>query len=248
MNIWEIAILRSIDHRGGEAANKQIYTDLESGAFINLTENDLRRTQHGNRKAYQNQVRSHLANLKQSKDIQKVSHGVYAITAEGMKRIEEADTGGDTVTPHIRIFPHSQEEFPFEDDLTAWLLTALRGGGGVYHLRRADRVKNLPPGSLVLFRYGQKLVGEAVVRKGKEVFSEKLKIRALSGKEVKYEAQVTFAPSSIRLYAPPIAVQQIQPYIKEKDLMKYAGVYVKLDWAIYARILAEVISRGVFVL
>jgi len=151
------------------------------------------------------------------------------------------------LTSHIRIFPHSQEEFPSEDSLTTWLLTGLRGRGGVYHLRSAKQVKDLPPGSLVLFRYGQKLVGEAVVKKGKEIFSEKLKERTLSGKEAEYEAQVTFDPSSIRLYAPPIPVERIQPHT-EKNLLTYPGAYVELDWTIYARILEELISRGMFIL
>ena len=150
-------------------------------------------------------------------------------------------------TSHIRIFPHSQKEFPSEDSLTTWLITSLRGRGGVYYLRSADAVKVLPPGSLVLFRYGQKIVGEAIVWKGKEVFSEKVRDRTLNGEEEEYGAQVTLAPSSVRLYAPPLPVDRIQPHT-EKDLVKYAGAYVELDWAIYPRILAEVISRGVFIL
>ncbi len=89
MNVWEIAILKSIDYRGGEADTQQIYTDMESGAFIALNENDLRTTKYGGRPAYQHQVRSHLSNLTQAGDIQKVSRGVYSITAKGMKRIQQ---------------------------------------------------------------------------------------------------------------------------------------------------------------
>src|SRR5205807_1304193 len=99
---------------------------------------------------------------------------------------------------HIRIFPHSQKEFPSLDSLMIWLLNALRGKGGVYNLRSADSIKDLPSGSVVLFRYGHNIVGEAVVWKEKEVYSEKLKERTLSGEDEEYEAQVTFAPSSIR--------------------------------------------------
>lgn len=89
MNVWEIVILKSIDYRGGEADTQQIYTDMESGAFIALTEKHLRVTKYGDRPAYQHQVRSHLSNLTKSKDIQKVSRGVYSITAKGMKRIQQ---------------------------------------------------------------------------------------------------------------------------------------------------------------
>lgn len=147
-------------------------------------------------------------------------------------------------TSHIRIFPHNKKEFPTENSLTMWLLTSLRGSGGVYHLVTADRVKDLPPGSLVLFRYEQNIVGEAIVRKGKEVFQKKLKAMTQSGEVGVYEAQVTFVPSSIRLYAPPIIVKQIEP--PGKDLITYPGVYAKLNWTIYARIL-EFMSRGEFI-
>jgi hypothetical protein len=53
---------------------------------------------------------------------------------------------------HIRIFPHSKEEFPSLDMLTTWLLTALKARGGRYLIRSANAVADLPTGSLVLFR------------------------------------------------------------------------------------------------
>jgi len=72
-----------------------------------------------------------------------------------------------------------------------------------------------------------------------------------SGEEVEYEAHVTFAPSSIRLYAPPVPVVQIQHHMNEhhidKNIVKSARVYAKLDWNIYACILKEVVSRGTFI-
>src|SRR6266487_6319741 len=123
-------------------------------------------------------------------------------------------------TPQIRIFPHSKEEFPSEDSLRTWLLTALRGRGGVYYLLNRDAVRDLPPGSIVLFRYGQKIVGEAVVRKEKEPFNGTS--RTLAGKEEEYEAQVTFPSSSIRLYAPPLPVENIDC---DRDLVTFAGGY-----------------------
>ena len=146
----------------------------------------------------------------------------------------------------VRIFPHSQKEFPSEDTLRTWLLTGLPGRAGVYHLRNADGVRDLAVGSIVLFRYGHKIVGEAVVWKGKETFPEKVKDRTLTGEEEEYGAQVTFAPSSIRLYAPPVSVERIQQHLK-KDVVKFAGAYTELDWDIYAKVLQEVVSRGCFI-
>jgi hypothetical protein len=146
----------------------------------------------------------------------------------------------------VRIFPHSQNEFPSEDTLRAWLLTGLPGRGGVYHLRNADAVRDLAVGSVVLFRYGHRIVGEAIVWKPKENLPEKVKDRTLTGEEQEYGAQITFAPSSIRVYAPPLPVEIIQQHIT-KDVVKFAGAYTELDWSIYAKVLQEVVARGTFV-
>jgi hypothetical protein len=154
--------------------------------------------------------------------------------------------------PQVRIFPHSVEkEFPSEESLKEWLLGDLRQElRGVYRLRTASCVKDLPPGSIVLFRYGQGIVGEGVVWKGKELLNPRAKEKTKTGEEAEYAAQVTFAPSSIRLYVPPLSVGLIQDHMKEhhfgKNIVKYAGAYAELDWKIYACILKEVVSRGTF--
>jgi hypothetical protein len=146
----------------------------------------------------------------------------------------------------VRIFPHSQQEFPSEDGLPTWLVTALRGRGGVYLLRHADAVRSVAPGSVVLFRYSNHIVGEAVVWRDKEVFAEKVRDRTLTGEEAEYGAQVIFVPSSIRLYAPPVPVERLQPHL-DKDVVKFPGAYTDLDWAIYGVVLQEVVSRGTFI-
>jgi hypothetical protein len=151
--------------------------------------------------------------------------------------------------PQVRIFPHSVEkEFPSEESLKEWLLGDLRQGGGVYRLRTTNRVKDLPPGSIVLFRYGKGIVGEAVVRKGKELLNPGVEETTKTGEVVEYPAQVTFAPSSIRLYAPPVPVEAIQRHMNEhhiaKNIVTFPGAYVELDWEIYACILKEVVSGG----
>jgi hypothetical protein len=144
--------------------------------------------------------------------------------------------------PQVRIFPHSVEkEFPSEESLKEWLLGDLRQGGGVYRLRTTNCVKDLPPGSIVLFRYGKGIVGEAVVRKGKELLNPRVKEKTKTGEVVEYPAQVTFAPSSIRIYASPVPVEAIQRHMNEqhiaKNIVKSPRVYAKLDWEIYACIL-----------
>ena len=141
--------------------------------------------------------------------------------------------------PQVRIFPHNTEEFPERDDLMTWLLNGLRGRGGEYHLTSADAVADLPPGSIVLFRHGNEIIGEAVVRKGKELCSGKA-----------YGAQVTFAPSSIRLYSPPLGIDRIQPIVNESQIKKDLSIarsYYILNWDIYGRILKELVSTGAFI-
>ena len=87
MNVWEKAILRSIHSRGGQADTRQIYDDMESGTFIVLTKEHLKKTEHGGRPKYQHQVRSHLSNLKQAGDVDKAERGKYSITKQGKIRI-----------------------------------------------------------------------------------------------------------------------------------------------------------------
>lgn len=144
----------------------------------------------------------------------------------------------------VRVFPHSQQEFPTEDSLRTWLLTGLRGRGGVYHLRDANAVKDPPVGTVVLFRYGQRIIGEALVSRAKETFPQKVKVRILTAEEVEYSAQITFAPSSIRLYAPPLPIERLQDELPEKDVEKFPLAYHKLEWGVYAKVLQHVITQG----
>jgi hypothetical protein len=53
-------------------------------------------------------------------------------------------------------------------------------------------------------------------------------------------------PSSIRLYAPPLPVERLQPHLG-KDVVKFAGAYTDLEWGIYGIVLQEVVSRGTFI-
>ncbi len=90
MSVWEKAILRSVDSRGRSADKQSIYSTLESGAFIQLTEDNLRPTQWGGRPAYQHQVRSYLSNLVRSGDLHRIERGTYQLTDKGRRRIDLA--------------------------------------------------------------------------------------------------------------------------------------------------------------
>ncbi|HEV3146842.1 MAG TPA: hypothetical protein VGZ47_23345 [Gemmataceae bacterium] len=77
------------------------------------------------------------------------------------------------------------------------------------------------------------------------MFPGGLKDKTVSGESAEYTGQITFCPSSIRLYAPPVALDKIKPYT-DKDL-SYAEAYTILDWDIYSRILEEVVRIGTFI-
>jgi hypothetical protein len=117
--------------------------------------------------------------------------------------------------PYIRILPHGPDEFPSMDHIQAWLLNGLRGRAGKY-LFQTKRVDELPTGSVVLFRYWDWIVGEGVVCQ--PPVWEPERDRTWSGKEVEYAGRVLFAPSSVRLYCPPLPVQRLQ------DLMRQVGI------------------------
>ena len=144
----------------------------------------------------------------------------------------------------VRIFPHSRDEFSSVDMLRMWLLNGLRGGGGIYLLRRADAVATLPIGSVVLFRYGNEIVGEAIVSEEKKV--QQVTAQTLAGRSFEYAAQVTFAPSSIRLYSPAVDIQKIKKYVPTKNIDNAEPYYI-LDRDAYAAVLREVVSAGNFI-
>jgi hypothetical protein len=144
---------------------------------------------------------------------------------------------------HIRVFPHSKEEFPSLDMLTTWLLTALKARGGRYLIRSSKAVADLPTGSIVLFRYGHVLVGEAVVCR---YVRNSRNHRTLLGQETQYEAHVEFSPSSIRVFVPPIPVAELQDIIGDvTNITASAQPYYKIDdWTAYPKLLAAHVGKA----
>lgn len=144
---------------------------------------------------------------------------------------------------HIRIFPHTKDEFPSLDMLTTWLLTALKARRGRYMLRSGDRIADLPTGSIVLFRYGHMLVGEAVVC---GYVRDSKNDRTLLGQETQYEAHVEFSPSSIRVFVPPVPIEELQSVLGDStNITASAQPYNKLDdWNVYPKLLAAHVGKG----
>ena len=99
MNVWEIAILKSIKSLGGEAELQQIYKELP--VFIKLNEKNKRESKYGRYTAYQDDVRKHIANLWHKKgELTRIAKRRYSLTKKGIKRIEIEKKKKD---PHGRL-------------------------------------------------------------------------------------------------------------------------------------------------
>jgi hypothetical protein len=147
------------------------------------------------------------------------------------------------IPPHIRIFPHSKKEFSSVDMLTTWLLTGLKARGGQYLLVSKSAVAELPPGSLVLFRYDEVVVGEAVVKE--YLRDSPVRDRTLAGEVQEYEASVWCLPSSIRVYAPPVEIEALQSFVGESpNMIPSAQPKFKIDWNVYPKLLAHIVGKS----
>ena len=86
MNVWEIVILKSVRSLGGKAGLQQIYKELPDSIVLN--EKNLRKSKWGEYPAYQDDVRSHIANLCQVGELTWISRGRYSLTERGIKRVD----------------------------------------------------------------------------------------------------------------------------------------------------------------
>jgi hypothetical protein len=87
---WEDAILHSIDAYGGQAALQQIYKIIS--CFVTLTDEHLRKTQWGDRPAYQHTIRSYVSNMRASGELSRIDRGEYRLTEEGRRRLRSTRT------------------------------------------------------------------------------------------------------------------------------------------------------------
>lgn len=135
--------------------------------------------------------------------------------------------------PIIRIFPHSKEHFENPDELRTWLSTTLRLRNGWYRLEKLQGIGigNNPPGTIVLFRIDQKIVGEAIVKED---------VIEIEDKE--FEGKITFDPSTVRIYKKPL---QIAILGKITNLnLENAKPYYKIEPKLYPYIMQEIIKNG----
>ena len=102
---------------------------------------------------------------------------------------------------------------------------------------------DLPPGSIVLFRYGRVIAGEAVVC---QYTKDATKNRTVLGQETHYEANVESSPSSIRVFAPPLRADELQTLIGDTmNIITSAQPYYRLeDRTVYPQLLAAHVGGG----
>jgi len=85
--MWEYSILQCIASLGGKAYLKEIYAEI--GKFVPLTKEHWKE-QYRN-PAYQNQVRAHIAHLKNQKgQLIGISRGYYSLTEKGQERLKQS--------------------------------------------------------------------------------------------------------------------------------------------------------------
>lgn len=125
----------------------------------------------------------------------------------------------------IRIFPHTTDEFEDEIALKDWLLHHLpysRKGNpkGYYRLRTINGVGQVPPGSVVLFRFKNNIVGSAVVKRDVEPISE-----TIGG--VTYKGSIIFDPDSINVYDCSVPIKFLADLTQRN--FSYARAYFKLE-------------------
>jgi hypothetical protein len=142
--------------------------------------------------------------------------------------------------PHIRILPHdAKKEFLSGEALTTWIEDSHDGlkKDGRYLLVNRNSIAELPPDSLVLFRYGNEIVGDAIV---KEYCESRETGRTLTGECREYQALIKLYPSSIRVYTQPIDIKELESLTNPRRNFKVARTYFKIkNWDVRLKLLAR---------
>ena len=150
----------------------------------------------------------------------------------------------DAEIPHIRIFPNSTEkEFETEMEVRLYLLGIVKyRQNGEYHIRIQDSIAALPPGSYVLFRFGNEIIGEAMVKVGIEEFNKR--IGSCKEDRFVYPVKVTFDTSTILMYCENISIEGLGEMTNRN--LSVPRTYFKIDIGFYDAIHQEGMKHGSF--
>lgn len=133
--------------------------------------------------------------------------------------------------PVACIFPHSDDEFPTEDDLRRFLSNALPSepDAGRYLLGKLGRKdKNFKdrviPDSLVLFRKKGAIVGQAISKTMIEELEPPEEGETETGTKATYSHQIFFDPESIEVYPETLPIEQVESWANRKLDPRYYSI------------------------
>lgn len=120
-----------------------------------------------------------------------------------------------TSDPLVCVFPHSDDEFLTAEELRDFLTSQLPAGGGEYCLGKVgwkdkDFRVRVVPGSLVLFRKGSVIVGDAVVQRPIIKLDPPRHDLTRCGIPTTYFHEIVFDPNSVRAYPTDVQVSAIE--------------------------------------
>jgi len=122
------------------------------------------------------------------------------------------------VDPVACIFPHSDDEFATAAMLRSFLSNTLpKTQEGIYLLRRLgwkdkDFKARVVPDSLVLFRKGAVIVGDAVVQEPIRELDPPMHDQTELGIPVIYYHDIVFNPESIKVYVKDLPVNTLESW------------------------------------
>lgn len=131
----------------------------------------------------------------------------------------------------VCLFPHSDDEFPSADALRSFLNNKLPSTQkGRYLLRRLgwkdkDFKARVIPGSLVLFRKGATIVGEAVVQEPIRGLEPPVQEETELGIPMIYYNDIVFNPQSVRVYTKALPIKMLESWSARR---LYPGFYTIL--------------------
>jgi len=143
------------------------------------------------------------------------------------KMFESLDT---TAYPTVYIFPNSEDEFSKFSDLKNYIEDDLRRGEGYNH----TQIRETSPGSIILFAYNKKIVGEGVV---KSATTEKV--------PKDYKKTYFFDKDLLRVYNKKIPIDDLKDLPTFRDSKNIGGSIhypSRLTYSEYFQILRKMIE------
>jgi hypothetical protein len=144
--------------------------------------------------------------------------------------------------PKVIIFPHSRKYFPTKNDLLR-LLEEYKTGKDSTYCHKAKR--SMPPGSIVLFAYGDEIIGQAVVKINRKATKEEIEEQSKKGYAPKFTFEIF--NDLICIFPKPVKLSEIKTFeaYKGKRLFYVIKNYPYLSFEEYADILSKALSNPI---